>query len=174
MQLIRASESRLELAHRPTEWMIGLGLVCVVLAIALLKALLELALNGVLISAVLLAALGWIGLTRIFVRQSLIADRNTNTLRFARVSLTGESHEDYPLAALRRAETETRYNEHSSRPEPGLVLELADVEPPRRLRLPLFRPDPADLLQAADSINAWLAQGSSQPGRPDVHGEPAP
>lgn len=150
------SDSRLALAHRPIPWMIGIGLLCTILCISLLKALLEVAIGGILISAFMLVTLGWIALTRIFVRLTLLADRDSDRLRLSRQTLGGISHQDYPLRSLRGAETEIRYSEHSSAAQPGLVLCLDDTQTTTRLRLPLFRPDPADLLQASETINTWL------------------
>jgi hypothetical protein len=166
MQLLNKSTSRLELEHRPMQWIVGLGIVCAVLVLALLKALIELAFGGMAISAVLLAAIGWIWLTKIFVTVRLLADRDAGTLRIATVSRFGEKFRERDLDDLTGAEVETRYRETNSVAEPGLVLKFGS----ERHRMDLFKPDPAELLQAAEAINAWLAQA---PIRHSGAGDPA-
>lgn len=157
MQILNSNANRLELEHRPMQWIVGLGVVCAVLAIALLKALLEAQLGGVAISSLMLAALGWIWLTRIFLIVRLTADRDVGTLRITIVSRFGETFRERDLADLSGAEIETRYSETSSVAEPGLVLKFGN----ERHRMKLFKPDAAELLQAAEAINAWLEQTRS-------------
>lgn len=167
MQLLSKSTSRLELEHRPMQWIVGLGIACAVLVLGLLKAMLEGEFGGMAISAVLLAAIGWIWLTKIFVTVRLLADRDAGTLRIATVSRFGEKFRERDLADLTGAEVETRYRETNSVAEPGLVLKFGS----ERHRMDLFKPDPAELLQAAEAINSWLAQASI---RQSVVGDPAP
>jgi len=154
MQILNASETKLELEYRPQAWIVGLGLVCAVLVIGLLKALFEGEFGGVAIAGVMLAFIAWVWLTRIFLTVRLTADRDAGTLRIATVSRFGEKFRERDLADLTGSEVETRFDENHSGAEPGLVLSFGS----ERHRLDLFKPDPADLLQAAESINAWLAR----------------
>ena len=165
MQIVNLSEMRLELEYRPQQWIIGLGLVCAVLALASLKALFEGEFGGAGIALVMLAAIGWIWLTQIFLTVRLTADQNAGALRITTVSFFGEKFRERDLSDLTGAEVETRFDESNSSAEPGLVLRFGS----ERHRMSLFKPDPAELLQAAESINAWLAQSSTasvQPGVP--------
>lgn len=167
MRILNVSKMRLELEYRPQQWIIGLGVACAVLAIALLKALFGGEFGGAGIASVMLAAIGWLWLTRIFQTVRLTADRDAGTLRIATVSLFGERFRERDLTDLTGAEVETRFNESHSSAEPSLVLRFGS----ERHRMNLFKPDPADLLQAAESINAWLAQSSApllQPGDPQT------
>jgi hypothetical protein len=167
MRILDVSKMRLELEYRPQQWIIGLGMVCVVLAIALLKALFGGEFGGAGIASVMLAAIGWLWLTRIFQTVRLTADRDAGTLRITTVSLFGEKFRERDLTDLTGAEVETRFDESLSSAKPSLVLQFGS----ERDRMNLFKPDPADLLQAAESINAWLAQSSTtslQPGDPQA------
>lgn len=156
MQLVQQTQQKLELEHRPMHWIIGLGLVCAILAIGLLKALFEAEFGGAAIAGVMLGVIGWVWLTQIFLTVRLIADCNAGTLRISTTSLFGERFKERALGELTGAEVETRYSEDNSNAEPGLVLKFGDERHPMRL----FRPDPADLLQAAAAINTWLAQAA--------------
>lgn len=167
MDVVNQSPERLELEHRPMQWIVGLGTVCAVLVLGLLKALFEGEFGGAGIAAFMLATIGWVWLTRIFVTVRLTADRDTGTLRIATVSRFGEKFRERDLADLTGSEVETRFDEYHSGAEPGLVLCFGS----ERHRMELFKPDPADLLQAAEAINAWLArtpavQSSATPNQP--------
>ncbi len=154
MQLVQQTREKLELEHRPMHWIIGLGLVCAILAIGLLKALFEAEFGGAAVAAVMLAVIGWVWLTQIFLTVRLVTDHSAGTLRISTTSLFGERFKERALADLSGAAVETRYSEDNSSAEPGLVLKFGDERHPMKL----FKPDPADLMQAAAAINAWLAQ----------------
>lgn len=161
MNVLRETDEVLELEHVPVPWIIGLGAVVMVLAIGLIRALVELSLEGILISLVMFAALSWIMLKWVVRRLRVVADRGAGTLRIIAWTPLGEGSASYPLPALLRAEIETRHDRNTSTPEPALVLVMGDASPPRRVRLDPFRPDPADLLQACARINAWLGAGAA-------------
>jgi hypothetical protein len=160
MNVLRETDEVLELEHVPVPWIIGLGAVVIVLAIGLIRALVELSLEGILISLVMLAALSWIMLKWVVRRLRVVADRGADTLRIIARTPLGEGSASYPLSALLRAEIETRHERNNSTPEQALVLVMDDASPTRRVRLDPFRPDTADLLQACARINAWLAAGA--------------
>jgi hypothetical protein len=159
MNVVLQTDTRLQIEHLPIPWIIGLGAVCLVLLIGLIRALIEGAWGGALIAAVMLAALAWMCLTKIFTRLQIIFDRDTNSLTINATSLLGEQSASYPLADLTRAEIETRHDSNST-PEPRLALVLGNAQSPQRLSADPFRPDPADLLHASERINAWLALDS--------------
>jgi len=165
MHVVRQTDDVIELEHTPIPWVIGLGAVVVVLLVGLIKALLEGAIGGSLIALAMLGALSWIMVTRIIRRLRIVADRGTGSLQITATTLQGEGSASYPLSALLRAEVETRHDHGTSTPQPALVLVLGDVNPPRRLRLDPFQPDPVDLLHASDRINAWL--GAAPPAVPE-------
>lgn len=147
---------RIELEHVPAQWVLGLGAVCLVLLVGLVRALVEGAVAGALVALAMLAALSWVVLTRILCRFRLVLDRSTGQVRVSAGTVFGEREETYPLAALVRVEVDTRYEEGNSTAQPTLALVLADAGQPRRVRLDPFRPRPEDLLSASARINAWL------------------
>lgn len=149
---------RIELEHLPTQWVVGLGAVCLVLVIGLVRALIEGATEGALVALAMLAALSWILVTRVFRRVRLSADRGTGQLRISAGTLLGEWEETYPLADLLRVEVDTRYEESTSAPRPSLALVLKEAGETRRVRLDLFRPRPEDLLSSSERVNAWLGK----------------
>ena len=155
MNLVHQSPERLELEHRPMSWIVGLGIVCAVLLLGVLKALIEGELTGVAIAGLMLLVIGWVWLTRIFLTVRLSADRGNDSLRITTISLFGEKFRERALADLTGAEVDTRYRESDSSAEAALVLMFGSERHP----IQLFKPDPGDLLQAAESINAWLKQG---------------
>lgn len=157
MNVVTRTDEHLELAHTPMPWIIGLGCVLFVLCIGLLKALAEGAFGGIIISLAMLAALGWIMMTRILRTLRVIAHRGLGKLRISATTLRGETSAEYPLSDLVCAEIETRHDKNTSRPEPTLVLVMNESSEPPRLRLDPFRPDPLDLLHACESINTWLS-----------------
>jgi hypothetical protein len=152
------SPERLEFEHRPMNWIVGLGIVCAALLLFLLKALIDGALPGVAIASLMLLAIAWVWLTQIFLTVRLSADRGTGILRITTISLFGETFRERPLDDLTGAEVDTRYRESDSSAEPTLVLRFGSERHP----IQLFKPDPADLLQAAEAIKGWLNQ--HQPG----------
>lgn len=156
MNIVHQSADRLALEHRPMAWMVGLGVMAAVLLIAAISALADGALGGAAVAGALLGAIGWVALTRVFRRVALVADRSTGVVGITTTTLLGEQAETHALADLLRAEVESRYRTTDSTVEPGLVLVLDRGDRPERLRLDLFRPDPADLLQAEQQINGWL------------------
>lgn len=160
MRVIHQGDDRIELEHLPTQWVIGLGAVCFVLVIGLVRALFEGAIQGALLALAMLAALSWIVLTRIFRRVRLVVDRGAGQVRVSASTVFGENETTYPLADLLRVEVDTRYDEDDSTSEPTLALVLADGGKPRRVRLDPFRPRPEDLLDASERINAWLGTDS--------------
>lgn len=170
MQVLNATETRLELEYRPMNWIIGLGIVCAILMIGLLNALFEAEFGGAAVAATMLAAIGWIWLTQIFLTIRLVSDRSAGTLRISKTSLFGEQFRERALGDLRGAEVETRFDENYSHAEPGLVLLFGQAVPHERVRIELFKPDPADLMQAAEAINTWLARAADIPS---TDGEPA-
>ena len=161
MNVLRETDEVLELEHVPVPWIIGLGAVVMVLAIGLIRALVEGSVEGILISLVLLVVLSWIMLKWVVRRLRVVADRGADTLRIIAQTPLGEGSASYPLSALLRAEIETRHERNNSTPEQALVLVMSDASPTRRVRLDPFRPDTADLLQACARINAWLAAGAA-------------
>jgi hypothetical protein len=156
MQVVHQAEDKIELEHVPTQWVIGLGAVCFVLLIGLVRALFEGAVQGALVALAMLAALSWLILTRIFRRVRLVLDRGAGEVRVGAITVFGERETTYPLSDLLRVEVDTRYEENNSAAEPTLALVLADAGKPRRVRLDPFKPRPEDLLSASGRINAWL------------------
>ncbi|MDT8439875.1 MAG: hypothetical protein RQ729_12800, partial [Wenzhouxiangellaceae bacterium] len=154
MNITNHSPQRLELEHRPTHWIIGLGLICAALLLFALKALFDGEWTGVAIAGAMLAGVGWVWLTQVFLTVRLSAEQDGDRLKITTISLFGEKFRERELADLTGAEVETRYSETSSTREAGLVLKFGSERHP----ISLFKPDPADLLQAAESINAWLKQ----------------
>jgi hypothetical protein len=159
MQVVRQTEDVIELEHTPVPWVIGLGSVCVVLSIGLLKALFEGEFVGAFIALAMLAGLSWLMITRIIRRLRVVADRGAGTLRISATTVRGEGSASYPLAELLRAEVQTRHDSGTSTAETAMVLVMADGHSPRHLRLDPFHPDSADLLYASDRLNAWLGSG---------------
>jgi hypothetical protein len=155
------SITRIELTQRATGWVVGLGAVLIILAVGLLRAVLEGALNGVLISLCLIGALGWIMATQALRRVSLLADRETGTLRITAQTPRWSSTQEFSLSDLRRVEVETRHQRSHSLPEPRLVLILDEGAGTRRERIEMFRPEPIDLLHAANTLNSWLTPTAS-------------
>jgi hypothetical protein len=142
----------------PIDWIVGLGGILAILAIALLRAIAEGALNGILISLIMIATLGWITANEALRRVTLHADRATGTLRIAITTPLGRQAKDYPLAAVSGLEIETRHHRRNSMPQPVLTLMLHQDGAPVRQQLPLFQPYPVDLLYASQCFNAWLAE----------------
>jgi hypothetical protein len=168
MEPTEPSTTRIELTQRATGWVVGLGAVLVILAVGLLRAILEGALNGILISLCLIGALGWIMATQVLRRVSLLADREIGTLRITAQTPRGSSTQEFSLSDLRRVEVETRHQRSHSLPEPRLVLVLDEGAGTRRERIEMFRPEPIDLLYAANTLNSWLtpsATDAPEPGR---------
>jgi hypothetical protein len=163
LNIVERSAERLELEHRPLSWMIGLSVIAAVLVIGMMRALADGALGGAGVAAAMLAAIAWVGLTKVFRRISLVADRGAGTLELKTTTLMGEQAEQHALTDFVRAEVDHRYSTTDSSADTGLVLVLGRGDPPDRLRLDLFRPDPADLLQAEQSINGWLGHGAKRP-----------
>lgn len=160
MKVVHQTDAVLQLEHFPTPWVIGLGTVLGVLLMALVKALVEFEFGGMAIASLMILAIGWVWLTRIFRRLQILLNRDTNVLRISVTTPLGEQGTDYPLTELTRAEVQTRHDSNSVA-EPRLVLVLGNAEPPRRLWPDPFKPDAADLLQVSERINAWLASGSA-------------
>ena len=158
MEITTKTADLLVLQHQPTNWIIGLGAVCVVLLIGLLRALIELSLPGITISLVMLTALGWLMLTQVVRRLQLIADKHTDLLQTKATTLLGAKVVEYPLSALQRTETQTRHGSQSV-PETMLVLVLGDTSPARRVKFDAFRPDPAAILSVSEQVNQWLEAG---------------
>ena len=161
MNVINQSPERLELEYRPMSWIVGLGMVCAVLLLGALKALFDGELTGVAIASLMLLAIGWVWLTQIFLTVRLSADRGNGSLRITTISLFGEKFRERALADLTGAEVDTRYRESDSSAEAALVLMFGSERHP----IQLFKPDPGDLLQAAESINAWLTQAQTRPAK---------
>jgi len=169
MNVVRQTATVLQLEHFPMPWVIGLGAVQAVLVIGVFQALFQGAFGPVALMLAMLAAIGWIWLTKIFRRLQIVLDRDAGTLRISASTPLGEQGADYPLAELTRAEVQTRHDSNSS-PEQHLVLVLGNAEPPRRLWPDPFKPDAAELLNASARINAWLESGPA----PQQDGAPAP
>ena len=174
MQVVQQADDRIELEHVPTQWVIGLGAICLVLLIGLVRALAEGAMEGALVALAMLAALGWIILKHVFRRVRLVLDRGTAQARVSAITVFGARETEYPLGDLLRVEVDTRYEEDNSAVQPTLALVLADEGKPRRVRLDMFRPAPEDLLSASGRINAWLGTGSGARQQASVAGESRP
>lgn len=160
MNVTDQSPERLELEHRPMPWIIGLGMVCAALLLFATMALIEGEFAGVAIAGLMVLAVGWVWLTQVFLTVRLSADRDEDRLKITTISLFGEQFRERALADLTGAEIDTRYRETDSSAEPSLVLRFGSERHP----IKLFKPDPADLLQAAESINAWLNRAQARPG----------
>lgn len=154
MNLVHQSPDRLELEHRPMSWIVGLGIVTAMLLLFTLKALIDGEFGGVAIGGLMTLAIGWVWLTQVFLTVRLGADRGSDRLKITTISAFGEKFRERALADLTGAEVDTRYCESNSSAETALVLRFGSERHPIRL----YRPDPADLLQAAAAINAWLGQ----------------
>jgi len=163
MNVVRQTDTILQLEHFPMPWVIGLGAVQAVLVIGLFQALFDGAFGPVALMLMMLGAIGWIWLTKIFRRLQIVLDRAEGTLRISASTPLGEQAADYPLAELTGAEVQTRHDSNSN-PEPHLVLVLGNAAPPRQLWPDPFKPDPAELLSASASINAWLESGPAPGG----------
>lgn len=77
-------------------------------------------------------------------------------MNISATSLPGEQFRERALAKLSGAEVETRYSETTSIAEAGLMLRFCT----ERFLVELFKPDPTDLLQAADLIENWMARAN--------------
>ncbi len=174
MNMMSEDDGRIELEHVPTQWVIGLGAVCFVLLVGLVRALFEGAVQGALVALAMLAALSWFVLTRVFRRLRLVLDRGTGVVRVTASTVFGERETTYPLGDLLRVEVDNRYEEGHSAAQPTLALVLADGGKPRRVRLDAFRPRPEDLLSASGQINAWLGTGSGTRQEASDAGESRP
>ena len=166
MRVIKQSSAELEMTHMPIDWLVGLGGVVAILGITFLRALSEGALNGIIMSSLLLAALGWILMTQILRQVVFHADRRAGTLRIRSRAMFGDQVAEYPLPALKQLEGETQHNRRHSLPEYRLLLVLAQGDTLSRVPLDLFRPDPLDLLYAVSTLNSWLDPSESVPEQP--------
>lgn len=174
MHVVQLTDTTLQLEHFPVPWVIGLGMVQVVLLFALIKAVVDGALGGMAISLAMLLVIGWVWLTKVYRRLRVVLDRERSALRISTTTLLGEQAAEYPLAELTGAEVETRHGANSI-PETRLVLVLGNAEPPRRLWPAPFKPDPVELLNASERINAWLAAAATpQPARGTAPGDTRP
>ncbi|MEZ5555986.1 hypothetical protein [Haliea sp.] len=158
MEITTKTADLLVVQHQPTNWIIGLGAVCVVLLIGLARALVELSLSGITISLLMLTALGWLMLTQVVRRLQLIADRHTDLLQIKATTPLGEKVAEYPLSALQRSETQTRHGSQSI-PETMLVLVFGATNPASHVKFNAFRPDVAAILSVSEQLNQWLEEG---------------
>jgi hypothetical protein len=158
VRVVQQSERAIEMTDMPIDWIVGLGGILAILAIALLRAIAEGALNGILIALILIAALGWITANEALRRVTLRADRAAGTLQIDVTTPLGRQVNDYPLAGVSGLEIETRHHRRNSMPQPVLTLLLHQDGAPVRQQLPLFQPYPVDLLYASQCFNTWLAE----------------
>ncbi|MFW6340682.1 MAG: hypothetical protein ACOC0Q_07420 [Wenzhouxiangella sp.] len=157
MKVTSQSCERLELEHRPISWIVGMGITTAMLLLFTLKALIDGEFGGVAIAGLMTLAIDWVWLTQAFVTVRLNADRASDRLKITTTSAFGENFRERALADLTGAEVDTRYCESSSSAKTALVLRFGSERHP----IQLFKPDPADLLQAATAINTWLGQAQT-------------
>ena len=75
MNVLRETGEILELEHVPVPWIIGLGAVVMVIVIGLIRALVEVSVEGILISLVLLVVLSWTEQALVLKRRHALRSR---------------------------------------------------------------------------------------------------
>jgi len=156
LRVTQESDAVLEIENRPTR-RVAIASALIVLATAAGLAAIADGASGTGVLVLAMAGLiGWLYLRAAVQVMQLRLDRTAGLARLRVTTFRGQHEETYALAELHKLDSVAQYGTAAGNDETRLVLICGSGPERREILLPMFQPDPEEVVRLTGLVNRWL------------------